>query len=58
MILNLKTLSFIVKFTDSAIAIHMKGRLEPRVIETHCCDIDFVKKLLFTCQEIIMKVIL
>jgi len=30
----------------------MKGRHEPRVMETHC-DIDFVKKLLLTCQEII-----
>jgi len=31
----------------------MKGRHEPRVVETHCCDIDFVKKLLFTCQGVI-----
>jgi len=53
MILNLKTLSFIVDFPDSAIAIHMKGRHEPRVMKTNSCDIDFVKKLLFTCQGII-----
>lgn len=35
----------------------MKGRHEPRVVETPSCDINFVKKLLFTtCQEILNDV--
>jgi len=31
----------------------MKGRHEPRVIDAPCCDIDFVKKLLTSCHEIL-----